>query len=123
LTALLTAPECTEFFGEVIQKVRISSPGEDDFVPGAVVADFSHNIPRVGVIPRVEQQAWNAIAARWDKAVVVRFAEGERRMNPHTRKGENISVPPLAVLLQACEATSLFSAVQPSYETGLRVAS
>jgi hypothetical protein len=117
LMVLLTAPECTEFFGDVIQQVRSSSPGEDDFVPGAVVADFSANNPRVGVITRVEQQAWNAISARWDKAVVVRFAEGERRMNPHTGKGENISLPPLAVLLQACEATSLFSAVQRSYAT------
>ncbi len=114
LTVLLTTPECTKFFGEVIQAVQSFSPAEDDFVPGAVVADFSANNPRVGVITRVEQQAWNAIAARWDKAVVVRFAEGERRMNPHTCKEKNLSVPPLAVLLQAYEATSLFRAVQPT---------
>lgn len=115
LAALFTDAECSHFLDRQEGQLGESGSAEDDFVPGAVVVSFAQNSANVGVIVRVEQQAWNAVAARWDKTVVVRFPEGERRINPHTRRAEKLPLPPTAFLLRASEASALFRALRQPY--------
>jgi hypothetical protein len=83
---------------------------DDEFVSGAIVVSAGNRKPAVGVISRVEHQAWNALAGTWDKTVAVRFAEGERRINPYARKpatGRKTPHRPLMVLLSPSETISV----------------
>jgi hypothetical protein len=81
---------------------------EDDFVQGAVILCNNGLQADVGLIVRVEQRAWNSVAGVWDKTVVVRFAEGERRMNPYSRtKDRPQSEPRVTVLLRTTDTTSV----------------
>jgi hypothetical protein len=90
---------------------------EDDFVEGAVILCNNGLQAEVGFIVRVEQRAWNSVAGVWDKTVVVRFAAGERRMNPHTRiKNEHESKPRVRVLLRTNETLSVLRTIGPNLE-------
>jgi hypothetical protein len=78
---------------------------EDDFVQGAVIACMNDGKPEVGLVVRVEQQAWNSVARRWEKTILVRFAQGERRINPYARaKDTQQSNQSVIVLLRAAES-------------------
>jgi hypothetical protein len=86
---------------------------DDDFVEGAVVLCINGLQAEVGLVVRVEQQAWNSVLRAWDKTVVVRFAEGERRINPHTRaKNGQRSVPRVTVLLRTTDTISVHRDIQ-----------
>jgi hypothetical protein len=99
---------------------------EDDFVPGTVIACITDRKPEVGVIVRVEQQAWNAVVRGREKTVVVRFAEGtERQINPYTRTSHTQQRnPSLIVLLRPGEAVAVMHRMQDRLhrETGDRSA-
>jgi hypothetical protein len=110
LASLLTSPESEELFGTA-QDSKFPQTG-DEFVPGAVVATLTDTTPNVGVIAKLEQRTWNSLAAGWDTTVVVKFADGERKMKPHTLQTKSVNLPPLAVLLRSDEANTLFQAVQ-----------
>jgi hypothetical protein len=80
---------------------------EDDFVRGAVIVCIKDQKAEVGLILRVEQQAWNSIVCGWEKTVVVRFAQEERRINPHTRTNNAQQRPHMMVLLRAAETNAV----------------
>jgi len=85
---------------------------DDQFVPGAVIVALNDRKPDVGVIAKVEQQAWNAMAGIWDKTLVVRFSTGERRINPYTRKRPvrpSTRAASVLLLLERGRAASLFA--------------
>jgi hypothetical protein len=92
---------------------------DDDFVEGAVVLCINGLQAEVGLVVHVEQQAWNSVIRAWDKTVVVRFAEGERRINPHTRtKNGEQSAPRVTVLLRSAEALSLVRSMREKLYLG-----
>ena len=81
---------------------------EDDFVCGAVIVCINDQKAEVGLIVRVEQQAWNTLIRGWDKTVVVRFAQQERRINPYTRNNNaQQSKPRVMVLLRAADTIAV----------------
>ena len=81
---------------------------EDDFVRGAVIVCINDQKPEVGLIVRVEQQAWNAGVRGWDKTVDVQFGQQERRINPYTRTNDaQQSKPRVMVLLRAADTIAV----------------
>jgi hypothetical protein len=111
LAALLRATENSDFLFENPDSAGASVVGEDDFVPGAIIVCFGDK-PSAGVIDRVERRSWNALSGRWDKTIVVRFADNEKWLNPHTPESGNSGPPPVAVLMRACEARSLYRSIK-----------
>jgi len=91
---------------------------DDDFVRGAVIVCLNDQKPEVGLIVRVEQQAWNAALRGWDKTVVVRFTHGKRRMNPRARTADaqqrNAGV---VVLLRAAETKAVLHKIRERMQT------
>ena len=85
---------------------------EDDFVRGAVIVCIKDQKAEVGLILRVEQQAWNSIVCGWEKTVVVRFAQEERRINPHTRTNNAQQRPHMMVLLRAAETNAVLHRIR-----------
>jgi hypothetical protein len=86
---------------------------DDDFVQGAVILCINGLQVEVGLVVRVEQQAWNSVMRAWDKTVVVRLAEGERRINPYTEpKNRHESKLRVTVLLRATDTISVLRSVQ-----------
>jgi hypothetical protein len=81
---------------------------EDDFVRGAVIVCINDQKAEVGLIVRVEQQAWNAVVCGWEKTVVVRFAQEERRISSYTRTNNaQQSKPRVMVLLRAADTMAV----------------
>ena len=86
---------------------------EDDFVRGAVIVCVKDQKPEVGLIIRVERQAWDAVIRDWNKRVVVRFTHGERRMNPYMRTADaQQRKGRMVVLLRAAEAIAVMHKVR-----------
>jgi hypothetical protein len=105
---LLTRPQFTSGTSEPLSRRSGCLYPEDDFVRGAVVVSLRDQKPEVGLIVRVEQQAWNSLARRWEKTLVVRFRDEERRMNPCTgpATARRTKCGPV-VLLRASEAAAV----------------
>jgi hypothetical protein len=81
---------------------------EDDFVRGAIIICINDQKVEVGLIVRVEQQAWNAVVRGWEKTVVVRFAQEERRISPYMRTNNaQQSTPRVMVLLRAADTMAV----------------
>lgn len=81
---------------------------EDDFVRGAVIVCLDDKKPDVGLIVRVERQAWNAALRGWDKRVVVRFTDEERQLNPRARTADaQQRKAGVVVLLRAAELNAV----------------
>jgi hypothetical protein len=92
---------------------------EDDFVRGAVIVCLEDTKPAVGLIVRVERQAWNAALRGWDKTVVVRFTDEERRLNPRARTAdEQQRKAGVVVLLRAAETKSVLHKIgeRPTFQ-------
>jgi hypothetical protein len=105
--------------GEPLARRNGSLYPEDDFVRGAVIACMTDRKPEVGLVVRVEQQAWNAVARRWEKTIVVRFAQGERRINPYPRANNTQqSNRSLIVLLRAVETNVVLHKMQDRLQVG-----
>ena len=86
---------------------------DDEFVEGAVILCNNGLQAEVGLIVRVDQRAWNSVAGVWDKTLVVRFAEGERRMNPYSQtKNRQQSEPRVAVLLRTSDTISVLRSIR-----------
>jgi hypothetical protein len=82
---------------------------DDDFARGAVIASLSEGKAEVGLIVRVERQAWNTLRRCWDKTVLVRFGGEERRVNPHARTSQAPQEinPRAFVLLRAADTMAV----------------
>ena len=80
---------------------------EDECTPGAVIIAVRDLKPTVGIISRVEQQCWNAVSRRWEKTTIVRFADGEQRINPYTRNMGRHQSENLPVLLRSSETSEI----------------
>jgi hypothetical protein len=96
---------------------------EDGFVPGAVIVSLDDRKAEVGLIVRIEQQSWNAVVRGWEKTIVVRFAQGERRINPYTRTNTaQHSKSRVMVLLRAADTITVLERVrdrlQAEHRTG-----
>jgi hypothetical protein len=105
--AELLAAEHTHTFSGVPDRFATETATvypDDDCTAGALLISLAAQRPTVGVIVKVEQQSWNAVAGCWDKTVLVRFANGEQRVNPYGRKREQASL----VLLRSWETMMLF---------------
>lgn len=102
--------DCAHVFSAAKNQCRAPTPcsvyPEDDFIPGAVILTVAEGKQQPGVIVSVEQQSWNPVARRWDKTVVVRAENGEKRVNPHIRG----SAGPVFLLLDAMQGNALFDA-------------
>ena len=86
---------------------------EDDYVRGAVIVCINDQKAEVGLIVRVEQQAWNAVVRGWEKTVVVRFGQEERRMNPYSRTNNaQQSKPRVMVLLRAADTVAVLNSMR-----------
>ena len=95
--------------------VKYSGYAGDDLLPGAIIVSVTDRKPDVGVILSIIQQSWNAVAGCWDKRILVRFADGERRINPYAPKSDTIHRNPRAsavVLVRPSESGSLFEIIR-----------
>jgi len=87
----------------------------DDCIRGAVLMAVSDRKPQVGVVTEIEQQCWNPLRRCWDKTILVRFADGDRRTRIRMRDAlQDISpnaAPPL-VLFRNADAVKLAQLLQ-----------
>jgi len=91
---------------------------EDEFVQGAIIVCIKDRKVQVGLIVGIEQQAWNAAIRGWDKTAVVRFAEGERRMNPYSRTNDaHLSKQRVMVLVPAPHTISMLQKIRDHLQT------
>ena len=75
---------------------------------GAVIVCVKDQKPEVGLIVRVEQQAWDTVYVAGTKGLFVRFAQGERRINPYTRTDDaKQNQPRVMVLLRATDTIAI----------------
>lgn len=89
------------------QPAGLCAHGEDECTPGAVIFAVRDLNPTVGIICRIEQQCWNAMSRRWEKTAIVRFADGEQRINPYTRNMGRHQSEDLPVLLRSSETSEI----------------
>lgn len=83
---------------------------EDEFAEGAILASVFDGKPEAGVIVRIEQQCWDAMARRHHKTMLVRFADTERRITTYTASAaakQRSSSKTAQVLLGASEVATL----------------
>ncbi len=87
-------------------------PG-DDCIRGAVLMAVSDRKPQVGVITEIEQQCWNPLRRCWDKTILVRFPDGDRRTRIRMRDALQETTPdgpPPLVLFRNADAVRLAAA-------------
>lgn len=87
----------------------------DDGIRGAVLMAVSDRKPQVGVVTDIEHQCWNPLRRCWDKTILVRFADGDRRTKIRMRDAlqdtSSCAAPPL-VLFRNADAVKLARLLQ-----------